>query len=69
MIILSVLLRGIESSSLLPLPLPLVEPGVEPEDVPVVRDLARLREDWPLSQCWVILALVEDEPGFVVPKA
>jgi len=68
MIILSFLVRGNESS-LFPLPLGLVEPEVEPVDVPEPRDLARLREDGPLSQCWVIVALGEEEPGFVVPKA
>lgn len=72
MIILSFLVRGNESS-LFPLPPGLVEPEVEPEvepvDVPEPRDLARLREDGPLSQCWVIVALGEEEPGFVVPKA
>jgi len=68
MIILALLVSGDESPSSPPVPLP-VETGVEPEDVPELRDPARLSEDRPLSMCWVMVALVEDEPGFVVPKA
>ena len=72
MIILSVLVKGNEVPPLsFPLlPLPLVEVGVEPlADVPELRDLARLREDGPLSQCSVKSASGEEEPGFVSPEA
>lgn len=67
MIILSVLLNGDASPASLPLVLP-VEAGVVPE-VPEARDPERLMVDKPLSVCSTIVALVEDEPGFVVPKA
>lgn len=34
-----------------------------------LRDLERSREDVPSSQCSVISALGDEEPGFVVPNA
>lgn len=42
---------------------------MEPEDVLVPVGPERSREVEPMSKCWVKLAPVELEPGFVVPKA
>ena len=73
MIILSLLVNGDEVPPLLlpllPFPFAFVDEGVEPDEVDVLRDLERSREDWPISQCSVITALGEEEPGFVVPNA
>jgi len=66
MIILSWLLNGFKAPPLVPsLPLEGLGVGV----VPVASDLERSREDWPISQCCSKLALGEEEPGLVVPKA
>ena len=71
MIILSVLVNANELPPLLlPLfPYPPVDVEVEPDEVDVLRDFERSRDDWPISQCSVISASGEEDPGFVVPNA
>jgi len=64
MIILSWLLNGFKAP-----PLVLSLEGLGVGVVPVASDLERSRVDSPISQCCSKLALGEEEPGLVVPKA
>ena len=54
---------------LFPFPFPYVDEGVEPDELDVPRDFVRSRDDVPISQCSVMSALGEEDPGFVVPNA